>query len=114
MAETDKDDLISILDEEDALADIPLSLPMMPVRDIVIFTDMLLPLFVGREKSVRAVDDAVAKDGFLFLVTQKDPATENPSPNDIYRTGTVGRILRMLKLPDGRVKSQGIQRKQIV
>jgi len=116
MAETDKDDLISILDEEDALAEIPLSLPMMPVRDIVIFTDMLLPLFVGREKSVRAVDDAVAKDGFLFLVTQKDPATENPSPNDIYRTGTVGRILRMIKLPDGRVKTlvQGIAKAKIV
>lgn len=116
MAETDKDDLISILDEEDAVADIPLSLPMMPVRDIVIFTDMLLPLFVGREKSVRAVDDAVAKDGFLFLVTQKDPTTENPTPDDIYRTGTVGRILRMLKLPDGRVKTlvQGIAKAQIV
>ncbi|MFZ0131088.1 MAG: endopeptidase La [Desulfobacterales bacterium] len=116
MAETDKDDLISILDEEDAVADIPLSLPMMPVRDIVIFTDMLLPLFVGREKSVRAVDDAVAKDGFLFLVTQKDPATENPTPDDIFRTGTIGRILRMLKLPDGRVKTlvQGIAKAKIV
>ena len=64
MAETDKDDLISILEEEDLLSEIPSTLPMMPVRDIVIFTDMLLPLFVGREKSVRAVEESVADDGF--------------------------------------------------
>lgn len=80
MAETDKDDLISILDEDDAVADIPLTLPMMPVRDIVIFSDMLLPLFVGREKSILAVDDSVAKDGILFLATQKEPSIENPKP----------------------------------
>ena len=116
MAETDKDDLISILDEDDAVADIPLTLPMMPVRDIVIFSDMLLPLFVGREKSILAVDDSVAKDGILFLATQKEPSIENPKTNDIYRVGTVGRVLRMLKLPDGRVKAlvQGITRAKIV
>ncbi len=116
MAETDKDDLISILEEDDAVADIPLTLPMMPVRDIVIFSDMLLPLFVGREKSILAVDDSVLKDGFIFLATQKEPSIENPRTNDIYRVGTVGRVLRMLKLPDGRVKTlvQGIVRAKIV
>lgn len=116
MAETDKDDLISILEEDDAVADIPLTLPMMPVRDIVIFSDMLLPLFVGREKSILAVDDSVLKDGFIFLATQKEPSIENPRTNDIYRVGTVGRVLRMLKLPDGRVKTlvQGIARAKIV
>jgi ATP-dependent Lon protease len=116
MAETDKDDLISILEEEeDFLSEIPPTLPMMPVRDIVIFTDMLLPLFVGRDKSVRAVEESVADDGFLFLATQKDPATENPGPDDIYRVGTVNRVLRMLKLPDGRVKTlvQGLTRARI-
>ena len=115
MAETDKDDLISILEEDDLLSEIPSTLPMMPVRDIVIFTDMLLPLFVGREKSVRAVEESVADDGFLFLATQKDPATENPEPADIYRVGTVNRVLRMLKLPDGRVKTlvQGLTRARI-
>lgn len=116
MAETDKDDLISIIEEDEVITDIPLTLPMMPVRDIVIFTDMLLPLFVGREKSVHAVEESVNKDGFLFLATQKDPAIENPDTGDIYRIGTVSRVLRMLKLPDGRVKTlvQGITKARIV
>ena len=116
MAETDKDDLISIIEEDESIEDIPLTLPMMPVRDIVIFTDMLLPLFVGRDKSVRAVESSVNNDGFLFLATQKDPATENPETKDIYRVGTVSRVLRMLKLPDGRVKTlvQGICKARII
>ena len=74
MAETDKDDLISIIEEEIGNAEIPTTLPLLPVRDVVIFTDMLLPLFVGREKSIRAVEAAVTKDRFLFIATQKDPA----------------------------------------
>ena len=116
MAETDKDDLISILEEDDAVEDIPLTLPLMPVRDIVIFSDMLLPLFVGRDKSILAVDDSVTKDGFLFLATQIEPGIENPTTKEIYRIGTVGRVLRMLKLPDGRVKTlvQGLTRAKIV
>jgi ATP-dependent Lon protease len=116
MAETDRDDLISIIEEDDDDAVIPTTLPMMPVRDVVIFTDMLLPLFVGREKSVRAVEESISKDRFLFIVTQKDPAVENPKPDEIYTVGTVSRILRMLKLPDGRVKTlvQGITKARIV
>ncbi len=115
MGETDKDDLISIIEEDERNTKIPEIMPLMPVRDVVIFTDMLLPLFVGREKSVRAVEEAVRKDGFLFLVTQKDPNVENPDENEIYRIGTVGRVLRMLKLPDGRVKAlvQGIAKARI-
>jgi len=104
MAETDKDDLISIIEEDENDLEIPDTLPLLPVRDIVIFTDMLLPLFVAREKSVRAVEDAVARDGFLFLSTQKEPGIENPGTAEIYSIGTVGRVLRMLKLPDGHVK----------
>jgi ATP-dependent Lon protease len=104
MAEADRDDLISIIEEDDKTTEIPTNLPLLPVRDVVIFSDMLLPLFVGREKSVRSVEDAVNGNGFVFLATQKDPTVENPSQDDIYRTGTVGRVLRMLKLPDGRVK----------
>ena len=69
MAETDKDDLISIIEDDDTDAEIPGVLPLMPVRDVVVFTDMVLPLFVGREKSVRAVQEAVAKEGYLFLAT---------------------------------------------
>ncbi|MCU0558914.1 MAG: endopeptidase La [Desulfobacterales bacterium] len=104
MAEADRDDLISIIEEEDKTTEIPTALPLLPVRDVVVFTDMLLPLFVGREKSVRAVENAAASAGFVFLATQKDAAVENPSVDEIYHTGTVGRVLRILKLPDGRIK----------
>jgi ATP-dependent Lon protease len=116
MAETDKDDLISIIDEDDGDPQIPNPIPLLPVRDVVIFTDMLLPLFIGRERSVRAVEESVSKDRFIFLATQKDPAAEDPKPEEIYTVGTVGRILRMLKLPDGRVKAlvQGIAKARIL
>jgi ATP-dependent Lon protease len=116
MGETDKDDLISIIEEDDPDAVIPTTIPMMPVRDVVIFTDMLLPLFVGREKSVNAIEEAIAKDRYLFVSTQIDPGIENPKPDEIYKIGTVSRILRMLKLPDGRVKAlvQGIAKARIV
>ena len=116
MAETDKDDLISIIEDDDTEAEVPGILPLMPVRDVVVFTDMVLPLFVGREKSVRAVQEAVAKDGYLFLATQRDPAIENPDTDEIFSTGTVSRVLRMLKLPDGSVKIlvQGFAKARIV
>ena len=104
MAEADRDDLVSIIEDDHFDAEIPEIIPLMPVRDVVIFTDMVLPLFVGREKSVRAVQEAVAKDGYLFLATQKDPAIENPNTEEIFSTGTISRVLRMLKLPDGNVK----------
>ncbi len=115
MAETDKDDLISIIEEDDSFENIPTTLPLLPVRDIVIFTDMLLPLFIGREKSVHAVEESVNKDRFLIVATQKDPAIEDPQPKQIYRVGTVCRILRMLKLPDGRVKAlvQGLAKARV-
>lgn len=116
MAETDKDDLLSIIEEDDRKEAIPEFMPLMPVRDVVIFTDMLLPLFVGRKKSVRAVEEAVAKDNFLLLVTQKDPGLEDPAPENIFTVGTVGRVLRMLKLPDGRLKAlvQGVAKARII
>ncbi|RJQ49904.1 MAG: endopeptidase La [Desulfobacteraceae bacterium] len=116
MAETDKDDLITIIDEDENELDIPHTLPLMPVRDVVIFTDMLLPLFVGRERSVRAIESAVEKDRYLFLSTQKDPTLEDPKPDEIFKVGTVARILRMLKLPDGRVKAlvQGVVKGNIL
>ena len=117
MAETDKDDLITILDEDEGdPEEIPTTLPLMPVRDIVIFTDMLLPLFIGRERSVRAIEEAVEKDRLVFLATQKDPAVEDPKPEEIYGVGTIARILRMLKLPDGRVKAlvQGVVKARII
>ena len=116
MAETDKDDLINIIEEDEKDAKFPDILPLLSVRDVVIFNDMLLPLFVGRKKSVRAVEEAVSKDGFLLIVTQKDPGIENPKPDQIFSVGTVSRILRILKLPDGSIKAlvQGIAKARIV
>jgi ATP-dependent Lon protease len=83
---------------------IPGELPMLAVRDVVVFPNMVLPLFVGRETSVLAIEAALAQDRLIFLATQKDQSVENPEPEDIYPVGTVSLILRMLKLPDGRLK----------
>jgi ATP-dependent Lon protease len=78
--------------------------PLLPVRDIVVFPYMVLPLFVGRETSLRAVESALSTDRRLVLVAQRQAAVEEPNPSDLYRVGTVVSILRMLKLPDGRLK----------
>jgi ATP-dependent Lon protease len=83
---------------------IPGELPMLAVRDVVVFPNMVLPLFVGRETSVLAIEAALAQDRLIFLATQKDQSIENPEAEDIYPVGTVSLILRMLKLPDGRLK----------
>ncbi|MEW6380044.1 MAG: endopeptidase La [bacterium] len=87
------------------LDNIPCCLPLLPVRDIVVYPYMILPLFVGREKSIKAVEQAVAEyDRKIFLVAQKDSKVEDPSPEEIFRFGTVGNIMKLLKLPDGRLK----------
>jgi len=85
--------------------EIPQTLPMLPVRDIVVFPYMIIPLFVGRESSIRSVEEALTKrDRLIFLASQKDITEETPSPETIYETGTVAKIMRMRKLSDGRVK----------
>lgn len=84
--------------------EIPQTLPMLPVRDIVVFPYMIIPLFVGRESSIRSVEEALSKNRLIFLASQKDIAEENPTPETIYETGTVAKIMRMRKLSDGRVK----------
>ncbi len=84
--------------------EIPQTLPMLPVRDIVVFPYMIIPLFVGREASIRSVEDALAKNRLIFLASQKDISEENPSAESIYKVGTVAKIMRMRKLSDGRVK----------
>lgn len=89
---------------DDKSLTIPESLPMLPVRDIVVFPYMILPLYVGRESSIRAVEDALSKERLIFLASQKEITEENPSAESIYRTGTVAMIMRMRKLSDGRVK----------
>ncbi|SNB47430.1 endopeptidase La [Geobacter sp. DSM 9736] len=83
---------------------IPEILPLLPVRDVVVYPYMILPLFVGREISIAAVDHALSRDRLIFLATQKDVSDEDPAPEAIYDVGTVAMIMRMLKLPDGRVK----------
>jgi len=84
--------------------EIPNVLPLLPVRDIVVYSYMFLPLFVGRESSIMAVDEAMKKNRLILLATQKNPAEDNPTPNDIYPVGTVAMIMRKLKLPDNRIK----------
>lgn len=83
---------------------IPDQIPMLPVRDIVIFPYMIIPLFVGRESSIQAVEDSLAKNRLIFLSSQMDLAEESPTEDSVYRVGTVAMIIRMRKLADGRVK----------
>ncbi len=78
--------------------------PVLPLRDIVVFPHMIVPLFVGREKSVRALEDVMKDDKQILLVTQKNAAQDDPSTDDIYTVGTIGTVLQLLKLPDGTVK----------
>ncbi|MDY6856241.1 MAG: endopeptidase La [Thermodesulfobacteriota bacterium] len=78
--------------------------PVLPLRDIVVFPYMVVPLFVGREKSINALEDALQKEKSLFLVTQKNAKTNNPKEDDLFSIGVLGAILQLLKLPDGTVK----------
>ncbi len=89
---------------DDKILDIPQTLPMLPVRDIVVFPYMIIPLFVGRDASIRSVEEALSKNRLIFLASQKDITEENPTSDNIYTVGTVAMIMRMRKLSDGRVK----------
>lgn len=79
-------------------------LPLLPLRDLIIFPHMMMPLFVGREKSINALEDAMSKQSDIVLAAQKDAKTNNPDEKDIYQVGTVGTIIQLLRLPDGTVK----------
>src|SRR5262245_15867027 len=79
-------------------------LPVLPLRDIVVFPHMVVPLFVGREKSVRALDEAMQRGRMLVLASQRDAKSDDPVPADIYELGTIGAIVQLVKLPDGTVK----------
>lgn len=90
---------------------IPETLPMLPVRDIVVFPYMIIPLFVGRDSSIKAVEQSLARnDRLILLASQKDISDEHPNPDGIYQVGTVAMIMRMRRLPDGRIKilTQGL------
>jgi ATP-dependent Lon protease len=101
--------------EDTETLDIPELLPVLVLRDIVVFPYMIVPLYVGRSKSKRAVDRALNSDRMILLLTQKDPNVEDPGPDQLYMTGTVGLIVRMLKLPDGRMRVlvQGVSRVKV-
>src|SRR4030081_2912053 len=94
---------------------IPDELPLLPLRDIVIYPFMIVPLFVSREKSIRAVDEALGQHRMILLTCQKDLDKEEPQQDDLYDVGTVAVIMRMLKLPDGRIRIlvQGVSRAKV-
>jgi ATP-dependent Lon protease len=79
-------------------------LPLLPLRDVVVYPHMVLPLFVGREKSIEALEDAMANDKQVVLVAQRNAADDSPAADEIYQVGTVSNILQLLKLPDGTIK----------
>ena len=91
-------------------------LPMMPIRDVVIFPYMMTPFIVGRESSVRALEEALASDRKIFLATQHDASIDEPKPHEIYQVGTIANIVQNLKLPDGNIKVlvEGVERGKIL
>src|SRR6185503_7513023 len=103
-------------EKDEEPAKIPEVLPVLPLRDIVIFPFMIVPLYVSRDRSIKAVDQALADNRMILLVAQKRQDDEDPGPEDVYQVGTVALIMRMLKLPDGRIRVlvQGIGRARIL
>ncbi len=91
-------------------------LPVLPLRDIVVFPHMIVPLFVGREKSVRALEEVMSKDKQIMLVAQKDASEDDPSTDSVYKIGTIASVLQLLKLPDGTVKVlvEGFTRAKVI
>lgn len=99
--------MVNVMDAEqkiDKEVEIPDNVPVLPVRDIVVFPYMILPLFVGREMSIKAIEHSLSSNRMVLLLTQRDLNIENPTPEDLFSVGTVALVMRMLKLPDGRVK----------
>ncbi|NNL57784.1 MAG: peptidase, partial [Pseudomonadales bacterium] len=93
-----------------------LSLPVLPLRDVVVYPQMVVPLFVGREKSIQALEAAMAEDKQILLVAQTEPDTDDPGIESLYTIGTVSTVLQLLRLPDGTVKVlvEGGQRARIM
>ena len=93
-----------------------MNLPLLPLRDIVVYPSMVIPLFVGRDKSINALNDVMTSEKKILLVTQKNSEIDDPKRNDIFNYGCESRILQLLKLPDGTVKVlvEGIKRVKIL
>jgi ATP-dependent Lon protease len=111
----DQEEEKRIAEATDEQIKVPDVLPVLPLRDIVIFPYMIVPLFVSRERSIRAVDQALAENRMIMLAAQRDMAKEEPGPGDIHGVGTAAIIMRMLKLPDGRIRIlvQGLSRARV-
>ena len=92
-----------------------IEIPVLPLSDVVVYPHMVIPLFVGREKSIRCLEAAMDHDKKIMLVAQKEASTDEPGINDLFSVGTVASVLQMLKLPDGTVKVlvEGLQRAHI-
>ena len=90
--------------------------PILPLRDIVVFPHMIVPLFVGREKSIKALEAVMSEDKKVLLLAQKDGSIEDPNDEDLFGIGTIGNILQLLKLPDGTVKVlvEGVSRAKVI
>lgn len=104
-----------LIDEQGQKFNVPKDLPVLMLRDIVVFPYMVVPLFVGREKSKNAIDYSLSAHRMIFLLTQKDMEIEEPKVDDVYTIGTIALVMRMLKLPDGRVRilAQGLVRAKL-
>ena len=90
--------------------------PVLPLRDIVVFPHMIVPLFVGREKSIKALEEVMKSDTFILLATQKNASDDDPKTDSIFEVGTLASVLQLLKLPDGTVKVlvEGAERAKIL
>src|SRR4030088_2477045 len=91
------------------------SYPVLPLRDIVVYPHMIVPLFVGREKSIKALEEVMRSDTFILLVTQRNASDDDPATSALYETGTLASVLQLLELPDGTVKVlvEGAARAQV-
>ena len=103
------------LAEHDPSVQEPLDLPVLPLRDVVVFPHMVIPLFVGRDKSIRALDMAMEADKRILLVAQQSAETDDPGAGDLHAIGTLAQVLQLLKLPDGTIKVlvEGVARAQV-
>jgi ATP-dependent Lon protease len=110
-----EDQFEDIIEDQDQKLHVPKEIPVLMLRDIVVFPYMVVPLFVGREKSKNAVDESLSSHRMILLLTQKSSEIEDPKAEDVYEIGTVALIMRMLKLPDGRIRilAQGLVRARV-
>ena len=104
MAKEQEDIINSIEVAEKQKVEIPKKLTIIPLRDIVIYPNMIFPILIGRTSSLKAVADAVDRDKFVFVVAQKNPGTEEPTFQDIYKYGTIAKIIQVLRLPNNLLK----------